>query len=55
MLVTHGLPVNPVHELTRLFEDVRYGDLVVGDEERKRAVNALRVIAAVCRPEEQSA
>jgi len=55
MLVTHGLPVTPVHELTRLFEDVRYGDLVVGDEERKRAVNALRVIAAVCRPEEQSA
>lgn len=55
ILVTNGLPTNPVHELTRLFEDVRYGDLNVGEDERQRAVTALRVIAAVCHPVEQAA
>lgn len=54
ILIANGLPTNPVHDLTRLFEDVRYGDQVVGEEERKRAVNALRVVAAVCRPVEQA-
>lgn len=51
-LIGKGLPTVPVHDLTRLFEDVRYGGVGAGEEERQRAVSALRVIAAVCREPE---
>ena len=55
LLVANGMPANSVHELTRLFEDVRYGDQNVGEEDRERAITALRVILAVSRPAEQPA
>ncbi len=54
-LISKGLPSVPVHELTSIFEDIRYGDKTAGEDERRRAVGALRVIAAVCRAPEQSA
>ena len=53
-LVSKGLPASPVQDLTRIFEDVRYGDMGAGEDERRRAVNALRVIAAVCREPEKA-
>jgi hypothetical protein len=53
-LISKGLPASPVHDLTQIFEDVRYGDLNAGEEERRRAVSALRIIAAVCRTPENN-
>jgi hypothetical protein len=52
LLVTNGLPAAPVHDLTQVFEDIRYGDQNAGEEERRRAVSALRIIASVCRAPE---
>ena len=54
-MVAKGLPSAPVHDLTRLFEDIRYGAQDAGEEERLRAVSALRIIAASCRAPENPA
>jgi len=54
-MIAKGLPAVPVRDLTRIFEDIRYGDQNAGEEERRRAVSALRIIAAVCRTPETSA
>jgi hypothetical protein len=54
-LVSKGLPSVPVHDLTRIFEDVRYGGMGAGEDERRRAVSALRIIVAVCRDPETPA
>ena len=48
-LASAGLPPAPLHTLTRLFEEVRYGGLTPGAAERQSAVDSLEAIAAACR------
>jgi hypothetical protein len=48
-LVKAGLPEAPVHDLTALFEEVRYGHKTYSDQEAQRAVNSLQAIATACR------
>lgn len=43
-----GLPGEAVRQLTRLFEDVRYGTRVTGEQEERRAMACLRVIVDAC-------
>jgi hypothetical protein len=43
-----GLPFEPLHTLTRLFEDVRYGGIRPGEREERRAVDSLTAIVAAC-------
>jgi hypothetical protein len=43
-LVKAGLPQRPVHELTHLFEEARYGDRDPGPAEEQRAVACLSTI-----------
>jgi hypothetical protein len=52
-LVGAGLPLGPLDDLTKLFEQVRYGGLVTGPEERQTAINSLTAIAAACREEQR--
>jgi hypothetical protein len=44
-----GLPDEPVRQLTRLFEDVRYGDRPASEREGQQAVACLRAIAAAAK------
>jgi hypothetical protein len=44
-----GLPSEPVRQLTRLFEEVRYGTLIPGENEKRQAVASLTAIVEVCR------
>jgi hypothetical protein len=44
-----GLPGEPVRDLTRLFEEVRYGAKALGPWEGRRAVACLTAIAEACR------
>jgi hypothetical protein len=48
-----GLPLGPLDDLTKLFEQVRYGGLVAGPAERQIAINSLTAIAAACREEQR--
>ena len=48
-----GLPLGPLDDLTKLFEQVRYGGLVTGPAERQTAINSLTAIAAACREEQR--
>lgn len=43
-----GLPDEPVRQLTRLFEAVRYGTLVPGGLQERQAVDCLNAIAKAC-------
>jgi len=43
-----GLPGEPVRQLTRLFEEVRYGTLIPGENEKRKAVASLAAIVEVC-------
>jgi hypothetical protein len=43
-----GLPDEPVRQLTRLFEEVRYGTMIPGEDEKRRAVASLTAIVKVC-------
>ena len=43
-LESNGLPEAPVRQLTHLFEDVRYGDIEVGEKEEQLAQNSLTAI-----------
>lgn len=45
-LVKTGLPPTPIQQLTRLFEDARYGDRDPGPAEEQRAVACLSAIVA---------
>jgi hypothetical protein len=47
-LATNGLPGEPVHQLTHLFEEVRYGDLPAGAAEEQAALNSLTAIIEAC-------
>jgi hypothetical protein len=48
-LVSTGVPRQPVHHLTRLFEEVRYGNRPTGREDERQAIADLSAIAAFCR------
>jgi len=52
-LIEKGLPGPSVHDLTHLFEDVRYGDFRADEEGRRRALLALRSVIAACRKAEE--
>ena len=43
-----GLPAEPVHRLTRLFEKIRYGGRTPNDDEVIEARGCLKAIAAAC-------
>lgn len=46
-LRTKGVPHDAVRQLTRLFEDIRYGDKAPGEPERALAIDSLSRIASV--------
>jgi hypothetical protein len=48
-LISSGFPARPVHELTRLFEQVRYGHREIGEIEKQKAVESLGDIIAFCK------
>ncbi len=43
-----GLPISPFQQLTRLFEDLRYGAGRAGPREEQQAVESLTAIVAAC-------
>jgi hypothetical protein len=47
-LEEEGLPGEPVRQLTRLFEEVRYGTRVPGEREERQAIASLRAIVEAC-------
>ena len=49
LLIDAGLPKEPLRQLTRLFEDVRYGTKVPSEKEERQAVRCLTAIAEACR------
>lgn len=51
VLIEAGLPAGPLAALTRLFEDVRYGNIPAGPNERQAAIDSLAAISAACRQE----
>jgi hypothetical protein len=48
-LLSRGFPAWPVQQLTRLFEQVRYGRQQTGEPEKQIATESLREIIAFCR------
>ena len=48
-LLTKGFPGRPIQQLTRLFEQVRYGHQQLGDEAKQSAKESLREIIDFCR------
>lgn len=44
-----GVPHDAVHQLTRLFEDVRYGAKPIGEREERLAMDSLSAIVAACK------
>jgi hypothetical protein len=48
ILQRHGLPPDPVHQLTDLFERVRYGAHRPGRQDEQLAVSSLSAIVAAC-------
>lgn len=49
ILTGKGLPPSPVQNLTRLFEDARYGNITGGMRQQLEAVGALEEIIEACR------
>ena len=49
LLVKMEFPYQPVHTLTHLFEDVRYGSIPASDQATERAVACLNDIIGYCR------
>jgi len=47
-LASNGMPGEPVHQLTHLFEEVRYGDLLAGPAEEQVALSSLTAIIEAC-------
>ncbi|WP_420631761.1 DUF4129 domain-containing protein [Candidatus Leptofilum sp.] len=47
-LLRSGFPQPPVQRLTRLFEQVRYGNSSVGEREKRQAIDSLEEIVAAC-------
>ncbi len=48
LLARHGLPPDPVHQLTMLFEQVRYGAHQPGRQEERLAISSLSAIVSAC-------
>lgn len=53
VLIRMGFPPEPVQSLTRLFEEVRYGDVLPGESKVESALRSLRAIVAHCESLEQ--
>jgi hypothetical protein len=54
LLVARGVPHPPVHQLTELFESVRYGRRTVSADDERRAVDCLTAIAQYSRAKQAS-
>jgi hypothetical protein len=50
VLTAKGFPQGAVHDLTRLFEDIRYGSKQAGAREEQIAIDSLSAIVAHCAP-----
>jgi hypothetical protein len=48
-LIKTGIPARPVQQLTRLFEQVRYGHQDSGEKEKQMAVESLGEIIDFCK------
>jgi hypothetical protein len=48
VLTGKGLPLDAVQDITRLFEQVRYGSKLASQADEQRAIASLRAIAAAC-------
>jgi len=48
-LVQRGLPAQPIQQLTRVFEEVRYGDKEPGEREERMAITSLAAIVEACK------
>jgi hypothetical protein len=55
VLTGRGLPAGPVKDLTRLFEDVRYGNMKSGMRQQIEAVSCLEEILEACRRQKEAA
>lgn len=53
-LMEHGIPGAAVHDLTSIFEEVRYGTTPGDEWIRQRAINALQGIIIFCRETQES-
>ncbi len=49
LLQERGLPMEPIHQLTMLFEQVRYGAYKPGRQEERIALSSLTAIVSACR------
>ena len=49
LLEAAGIPHGPTHQLTRLFDAVRYGDWQPGFAEKQDAIQCLEAIMLYCR------
>lgn len=49
LLEAEGVPHDPIHKLTRLFEEVRYGDWQPNPADEQNAIASLEAIIAFCR------
>jgi hypothetical protein len=54
-LQARGIPAVPVHQLTRMFEQVRYGNQPVQDHEKQTGLDALNEIIRFCSPVREQA
>lgn len=50
VLAAKGFPQDAVHQLTSLFEDIRYGSKQAGPREEQIAIDSLSAIVAFCAP-----
>jgi len=48
-LIQRGFPAQPVRDLTRLFERVRYGRQPAGEAEERLAIDSLEAVIAFCK------
>jgi hypothetical protein len=48
-LLARGFPARPIQQLTKLFEQVRYGRQQPGENEKQVAVESLGEIIAYCK------
>jgi hypothetical protein len=50
-LLPSSLPHEALYQLTRLFEEIRYGNKAPGEKESRNAVRCLRAIIKACETE----
>jgi hypothetical protein len=49
LLETAGVPYDPIHQLTQLFEAVRYGNWQPNPVDEQKAIQCLQAIMLYCR------